>query len=231
MKVLLIDDSIDIGELVTVGLKPYTVRQAFSIAEADEILKQDEFQAILIDVLLPDGNGLELCHRLAGEPRLRDVPKLVLTGLNKTSEIVYGFSCGADDYLTKPFSPIELKARIDRYFREKIEDVLVKGDFHFDLGFQKCLLISGNDRIDLQLTPTEFRIFLLLAKSEGQVVSRRELEESVWNANQTFIKARGIDTHIAHLRKKLGERKASIVSIYGTGYAFRAVPTPQQKPA
>jgi two-component system, OmpR family, response regulator RegX3 len=222
-KILLIEDSKDIGELVTCALNSYVVQQAFSLAEADLALKKDEYNLLLIDVGLPDGNGFDLCLRLSQDPHYQDIPRILLTALDKTSEIVYGFNCGGDDYLTKPFNIIELRARADRYLRKqetKGTKLITYSPFAFNIEFQRCFLIDDKNKIDLGLTPTEFRLFLTLARNEGHVLTRQMLEKTTWEANGTAIQARGIDTHIAHLRKKLGSMKNAVSSIYGQGYSF-----------
>lgn len=220
MRVLLVEDSIDIGQLVKAGLRPYQVEQVHSLSEANAALERNDFDVILLDIGLPDGNGFEFCMQLSSDPKFQNLLKIVLTGLSKELEVAYGFQCGADDYLTKPFSPIELKARIDRYFRKATAQTYSFGEFYFDLGFQKCFIVNGDEKTDLNFTPTEFRVFLILVKGKDRAFSRSQLERMVWRSSQTFIKPRGIDSHIAHMRKKLGSRKEMIVSVYGKGYAF-----------
>jgi DNA-binding response OmpR family regulator len=224
-KILLIDDSEDIGALVGNGLSPHLIVQALSLAEADAALKQPEdFSLILIDICLPDGSGMDLCLRLQQDARFKNIPKIILTAMDRVSEKVYAFNCGADDYLTKPFHPIELRARVERYLRKSQASepaVVTYSSFTFNLEFQRCTLLDGANKIDFGLTPTEFRIFLTLAKSEGRVITRRMLEQATWEANGTAIQIRGIDTHVAHLRKKLGVWKDAIVSVYGQGYSFQ----------
>ncbi|MBX3021590.1 MAG: response regulator transcription factor [Bdellovibrionales bacterium] len=219
-KILLIDDSVDIGVLVEHGLNSYMTFQAYSLAEAEEMLKRPDFALILIDVGLPDGNGFDFCQRLMQHPLYMKTPKILLTAMDQASEKVYGFNCGADDYVTKPFNPIELKARVDRYLQRKLTNfgVEVHGHFEFNLEFQRCTRLEGGQRVEMDLTPTEFRLFLTLIKSAGRVLSRKTLEQVGWEGS--VIELRGIDTHIAHLRKKLGPFRKQLVSVYGQGYSF-----------
>jgi DNA-binding response OmpR family regulator len=164
-----------------------------------------------------------MCQSLSVDERLKNVPRILLTAKDQVSEKVYGFNCGADDYITKPFNSVELKARVDRHLRRSgATDVIVTSScFQFNLEFQKCYVMTDDQKRDLGLTPTEFRLFLNLVKKEGTVLSRQALERAAWEANGAVIETRGIDTHIAHLRKKLGPLKTSIVSIYGQGYSFQ----------
>lgn len=140
--------------------------------------------------------------------------------------MIYGLNCGAMDYITKPFSPLELKARVAVHFRyaEKSTGGLTIAGYDFDVEFQRSFRLSNAEKINLGLTPTEFRLLFLLAKSEGHVFSRAELEKSIWNATGVQIERRGIDSHIAHIRCKLGTEQNLVVSVYGKGYAFRKNP-------
>ena len=225
-KILLIEDHAYTGELVRLGLTTYHVQQALSVQEAKEALQKFVFDLILIDVTLPDGSGFDLCFSLTQDPKYAGIPKILLTGKTDPADKVYGFNCGASDYITKPFHLLEFRARVDRYLTprgdpgngEQIYDC-----FSFNLSFQRCEILSDHQRLDLGLTPTEFRLFLAFVKSEGKVLSRDTLERMAWESNGTFIQARGIDTHIAHLRKKLGPLSFVIVSVYGQGYTFQSV--------
>lgn len=224
-KILLIDDSQDIGDLITLGLSPYPVTVARSICEAEQALKAASYEVFIVDVNLPDGNGFDFCVNLCQNQFYQNIPKIILSGNDQVSDKVYGFSCGADDYMTKPFHVVELRARVDRLLRRMqspMKNFLSFGPFSFDMEFLKCFIVDGNSKQDLQLTPTEFRIFLTLAKSEGHVVTRKDLEQAAWEPLGANIKIRGIDTHIAHLRKKLGAEMNVIVSVYGQGYSFNS---------
>jgi len=224
-KILVVDDNIDVGGLIKVGLKDYFVHQAFTLVEAEQELEKVQYDLVLIDITLPDGSGSDLCLRLKDDLIYRNIPKIILTANRGIADKIYGFTCGADDYITKPFHLLELKARVDRYFQqspEKSTGELVFGCFSFDPAFQKCHVIDETgSKQDLLLTPTEFRLFLTLAKGEGEVLSRHVLERATWGPRGTNIQSRGIDTHISHLRGKLGPRGDMIVAVYGQGYCFK----------
>lgn len=223
MKVLLIDDCVDVGHLVHISLKPFHVDQVFNLAEARRALLSNDYHVLIIDVVLPDGNGFKFCEELSSHPKVRSVPKILLTSKASTSDKVFGFNCGADDYVTKPFDPPELKARVDLKLRrqEMSANVFKRRCFEFNPQFQRCLLINNDEKLDLQLTPTEFRLFWNLVKCEGSPLSREELVNLVWKAQGLNIETRGIDAHIRHLRRKLGRLSPMIVSVYGRGYAFK----------
>ena len=220
-KILLIDDSDEIGQLIAVGLEPYSVRHVRTLAEA-EVALQESFDLYLIDVRLPDGNGLEFCEKLSREARHANIPRILLTANDEASDKVYAFNCGADDYIVKPFNLPELRARIDRSLKRQTKRTdFTAGNFFFNLEFQTCGVIDGQQKTDLGLTPTEFRMFLHLASNEGRVLSRRDLKNIIWETMGATIETRGIDTHVAHLRAKLGTHRGCVVSVYGQGYAFK----------
>lgn len=223
--ILLIDDNQDIGDLIAAGLRPYPVTHARTFCEAEEALKTSSFDLLIIDINLPDGNGFDFCVRLSQNAQYQSTPKMILSAEKEVADKVYGFSCGADDYMTKPFHVAELRARIESLLRRAQppgKNVLHFADFSFDTEFLKCYRVTGGNKKDLELTPTEFRIFLILAKSDGHVVTRKNLEQAAWEPQGAHIKIRGIDTHIAHLRKKLGPDMNMIVSVYGQGYSFNS---------
>lgn len=223
-EILLIDDNQDIGELITVGLRPHSVTHARSFCEAEQALKASSYDLLIIDINLPDGNGFDFCMRLSQNPQYQNVPKIILSAEKEVADKVYGFSCGADDYLTKPFHLAELRARIESLIRRmqpQVKNIIAVAGFSFDTEFLKCYRVASDDsKKDLELTPTEFRIFITLVKAKGHVVTRKNLEQAAWEPQGAHIKIRGIDTHIAHLRKKLGADMNMIVSVYGQGYSF-----------
>jgi DNA-binding response OmpR family regulator len=223
-RILLIDDSDESGSLVKVSLKPYEVSQAYSVAQANQALNDGDYDLILIDVMLPDGDGFKMCNELYSRPKLKMVPKILLTAKTETSDKVFGLNCGADDYITKPFAASELKARVDVKLRSNInreQQNLTVACFEFENEFNRCNILEASGKADLQLTPTEFRIFLTLVRNNGIPLTRHELITHIWKSHGLNIEERGIDTHVAHLRKKLGDLSSVVVSVYGKGYAFK----------
>ncbi len=226
-KVLLVEDSHEIALLVASALKNHNVLVGHSLADAESLLGKEQVDLFLIDVTLPDGSGFDFCLKLSQDERFKSTPRILLTAKDEPAEKVYGFNCGAHDYITKPFHSLELRARVERFLELKLSgaeeaSLTIVSGFEFDLPFQKCFRVDGAHKSDLGLTPTEFRLFYALAKRAGQVLTRHDLERVAWEAHGATIEARGIDTHISHLRKKLGEQKAVVVSVYGQGYAFKA---------
>lgn len=227
MKILLIDDCQDTGLIVGNSLQPYEVRQALSVSEAREVLKSESFHLLLIDVTLPDGDGFRVCSEFSRDPGLASIPKILLTGRADIEDKVFGFHCGADDYITKPFSGDELRARVEARAKSRGVDAtsgpLRWSCFEFDSEFQRCWLLSGEKRDDLKVTPTEYRLLLALARRQGSPLSREELVNEIWKNNGAHIEKRGVDSHVAHLRKKMGAKGFLLVSVYGKGYALSSL--------
>lgn len=227
MQILLIDDCKETGLLVKQCLYPLELTQALSINEARTILENKNFDLLLIDILLPDGNGFVFCSEVSKHPNYKATPLIMLTSKDELSDKVYGLNCGACDYITKPFSLPELKARINAHLRQKLlirESTFKTRHFELDANLQKCFVSKKEGRKEIRkdtlLTPTEFRILMSLFKNKGITMSRQELIRSVWKNHGLSIEQKGLDTHIAHLRKKLSKAGSQIVSIYGIGYLF-----------
>lgn len=223
MRILLIDDDPDIGPLVKAALRPYIVEQTMTLQASREALAKKTYDLFLIDVSLPDGNGFDLCREIAMNPTYSQTPLIFLTARTETSEVVFGLSSGADDYITKPFHTSELKARVEARFRKLRANQAGhyrKHVFEFDTEFQKCVSVEGDAKVDLGLTPTEFRILLTLARNEGSIISRDDLVNSLWQSGGLHIAKRGVDSHIAHLRRKLGKYGNVVATFHGRGYSF-----------
>jgi len=221
--ILIIDDCPESTLLAKNSIKNHTVYTASTIAEAKEIISKVKFSLFIIDIDLPDGSGFDLCVDLCNMPLFQDTPKLMFSGNTQISQKVFGFSCGADDYITKPFSQMELQARVNSKLRvsqtTSSENIL---SYEFDHVFQRVFLNDPqNEKVDLELTPTQFRLLYTLLKKVNNPLSRRELVKAVWNSNGLNIETRGIDSHISHIRKKLGDKGKHIVAVYGQGYAYK----------
>ncbi|MCM2281781.1 MAG: response regulator transcription factor [Bdellovibrionaceae bacterium] len=221
--ILLIDDCIEIGALVRKALEPYALTQAFSMRDAEEKIKSGEFALVIIDIGLPDGNGIDFCQMLMSSERHKRTPKILLTAESQDSTKIYGLYCGADDYVVKPFSGPELKARVDARLRH-LEDghrISIAG-LELDLESLKvCDVRFG--RKDLDLTPTEFRILHLLVKNQRTALTREEIVRKIWINHEAHISSRGVDSHICRLRKKLPEDCVVIESVYTRGYCLKVI--------
>lgn len=217
---LLIDDCLDTAFLFKTALAPYRVVHVTTLAAAWAALKTSVFDLLIIDVELPDGDGFKFCSELNDTPAFRAIPKIMVSARASTEDKIFGLNCGADDYITKPFNCAELKARAEARIRNgpSLEAQYTYSCFEFHTGLSRCVVISEAGPTDLQLTPTEFRIFFALVRNHGTTLSRRDLVEQIWEASGLHIEDRVIDSHIAHLRKKLGDRNDIISSVYGQGY-------------
>lgn len=223
MKILLVDDSIDTGLVIKQCLIPLDVTQTFTLGESRLIIETTHFDLVLIDVDLPDGNGFNFCSELSTHATYASTPLIMLTASDNLSDKVYGLNCGACDYITKPFHMTELKARIQahlRHHRMKNDTSLRTKYFELNSALQKCFIFEKAAKKDIELTPTEFRLFFSLYRHKGMPMSREEIIRSVWSSHGTAIEQKGLDTHIAHLRKKLGHLAKKIHSIYGIGYVY-----------
>jgi DNA-binding response OmpR family regulator len=220
MKILLIDDNKDLGEILQVCLKPHWVHHSFSIHEAREVMSTEQFDLMIIDVGLPDGSGLEFCAEL--EQQGQSVPKVILSGDQDLKNKVYALTTGAVDYISKPFHIPELKARVEL----QLKNLQARGHehrfgpFEFDQDFQNCFhLEDGGKKVLMNLTPTESKIFLILLRHHGDIVSKQEFLQQIWRTNGVSIAPRALDTHIANLRKKLVEYHTHIDCAWGRGYS------------
>ncbi len=231
-KLLLIEDALDYQKIVlaTLGLT-YDVVCSDTAEAALQYLAKDTFQIILIDVGLPGRDGLSLCQQLREDPRLAETPILLVTGRSETSDVVSGFAAGADDYIQKPFKPEELRARVDSRLKRSLasakraanqsSDSFALGGLRFSVGIQRVAhVVAGSEHL-LDLTPNEFKILYLLARSEGKTRSRSEILKEVWGEHMHVIE-RTVDKHVCALRKKMGSAGRCVLSIAGEGYRFDA---------
>jgi len=223
--ILLVEDQLDFQLIVkkTLGSR-YQITCAASLKDAFLQIEKTDFDLILLDVELPDGDGFQACARLQKEERTRPIPVIFLTGKKGTSHKVMGFSVGGDDYLEKPFEPLELIARVDvkiSKFRQKkeSEEVLVKGGLKINASFQKVYLNEAGNEIELALTPIEFKMLYYLVRNEDRIISRDQLLTAVWGPN-TFVVDRTVDKHISSLRQKLSSCSTYVQTVSGCGYKF-----------
>lgn len=218
--VAVVDDEPDILELVSHHLEKayFTVKE---FEDADSFLQFLDRQIpdlIILDLMLPDADGLEVCKYLKKELRFSSIPIIMLTAKGDETDRVLGLELGADDYVTKPFSPKELVARVKAVLRRKeTQEVTQKIDINGLLVIdpEKYAVLVGESRIDL--TPTEFRILRLLASKRGWVFSRNKILDHLWGRDKIVLD-RTVDVHIKNLRDKLGEAGGLIKNVRGIGY-------------
>lgn len=218
--ITVIDDEPDILELVSIHLK----KSGFKVKEfldADSFLKSLSNQTpdlIILDLMLPDADGLDICKYLKKEDKFSSIPIIMLTAKVDETDRILGLELGADDYVTKPFSPRELVARVKAVLRRnqqkqkskkiKIGNVLV-------IDSERYEVFVNNKKINL--TVTEFRILQCLAERKGKAFTRDQILDYLWGEEKAVLD-RTIDVHIKHLREKLGKSGKLIKNIRGIGY-------------
>ncbi len=219
--ILLIDDDEFIYELVKIALKDSTIVYCKNLAEAEAVILTKEFSFIILDLNLPDGEGLRFLSKIKQNELLQSVPIAILSAELGISHKVMAFEYGIDDYIVKPFDPVELKSRIYSKIKKNREGVnegnqLVVGDLAIDLRTYKAMLRSKTGDTDLGLTPIEIKILFLMAKKLEQVFSREHIMDFLWK--DTFVSDRTVDSHIAHIRQKIAGSGVTIETVKGIGY-------------
>ena len=221
--VLVVEDEKDILDVVDFNLRQagYRVLKATDGAEGLRLARHDNPDLVVLDLMLPGMDGKEVCRRLKAGEDTRGIPVLMLTALSGETDRIIGFEIGADDYLTKPFSPRELALRVQAILRRSQEPVVDTG--HLDiagLSIDPARHLAQAEGCELDLTATEFKLLHYLAAHAGKVQTREILLSRVWGyAYEGY--ARTVDTHIRRLRKKLGELADRIETVRGIGYRFR----------
>jgi len=227
LKILIIEDEPDIRKNLEYNLsrEGYSVLTAASIAEAEQLIYSNNLSLILLDLMLPDGSGLELCKKMKSDPDMQNLPIIILTAKDDEVDKVVGFEIGADDYVTKPFSVRELILRIKAVLKrgENKKDI-VEIDRQF--GDLKIDIDSHEVYVDgelINLTALEFKLLTQLVDRRGRVQSREQLLADVWGYSAE-VTTRTVDTHIKRLREKLGTMGKYVQTIRGVGYKFSRSP-------
>lgn len=222
-RVLLVEDAREIQLMVVHSLQMIAdITWVSDLASAREAIQQEEFDIYLLDVELPDGKGFDLCSAIQNaNPHS---PIIFLTAHNELSDKIMGFAVGADDYITKPFNPIELRARVEARLKKQdlykhAADVLRWKSLKINKTRQEVHVFEGTQDIKVDLTALEFKLLSYLANRPHEVIHRDEILDQLWGTD-VHVYARSVDTHISKLRKKLGLASNSIQSIHGTGYKF-----------
>lgn len=223
--VLAIDDEKDLIELLRYNLEKegFQVRSAYDGETGLALAIRERPDVVLIDLMLPGIDGLEVCRQLRSDSRTATIPLIMLTAKSSESDRVVGLELGADDYIVKPFSPRELVARVRALLRRTAgqQDVparIRRGDLLIDLHRREVTCADT----PLDLTATEFRLLHFLALYPGRVFARGELIDNVLGRDIAVLD-RTVDVHIMALRKKLGGRAGCIETVRGFGYKFREV--------
>jgi two-component system phosphate regulon response regulator PhoB len=225
--ILVVDDEEDILELVTFNLtrEGYHVKGAASGEAALKSIKSESFDLIVLDLMLPGIGGLEVAKSIKNNPKTHNIPIVMLTAKGEEADIVTGLELGADDYITKPFSPRVLIARIRAVIRRISEEpqdgtsVLRVHELEIDPG-RRSVLAGGKP---IELTFTEFQVLSILARRPGWVFTRTQIVDAVRGSDYP-VTDRSVDVQIVGLRKKLGPFGKYIETVRGVGYRFRENP-------
>ncbi|HPW77069.1 MAG TPA: response regulator transcription factor [Candidatus Omnitrophota bacterium] len=221
--ILLIEDERNIAELVKYNLD----REGFHVICVSsgraglEAAQKNPLTLILLDLMLPELGGLEICKILKENPKTRAIPVIMLTAKSTEADKVLGLELGADDYITKPFSPRELLARIKAVLRRintsPEREILEAGSIELDLGKHELRVKEK----PVEITAKEFALLEAMMASKGRVLTRETLLGKVWGyENSTRLETRTVDMHITQLRKKLKNEAPRIVTLKGVGYRF-----------
>ena len=216
MKLLIIEDEKQVADNLKEGLEQhnYTTDIAYDGREGQHLVQEYEYDIIILDLMLPDIDGEDLCRKLRDEGNKSFI--LMLTAKKQLNNIIGGLDCGADDYLTKPFEFSELLARMRALLRRSSEHKTnILSVLDITLNTEKEEVKVGDSEV--RLTRKEYMILEYLLRNKGQLISRNQLLEHAWDRNVDIF-TNVVDTHIKNLRKKLGKSGKIIKTIYGSGY-------------
>jgi DNA-binding response OmpR family regulator len=214
-KILLIEDDATISMSISYLLKDeqYEVISCFNIEDSKQELLNNKFSLILLDLSLPDGNGLDLCKYIKQD---YNIPVIIITANNEEESIVRGFDLGSDDYITKPFKTKELISRIKnilRRYKDIEEDIINIDNIKIDT---KSYMVYQND-IVVDLTPLEYKILLTLFQNKGIVLTREQILSNIWDVNDNYVNDNTLTVYIKRIREKLNNDNI-IKTIRGIGY-------------
>ena len=223
--VLIVEDEPEIAELIRLNVEKegFDTDVVHAGEPAVEFVQSKQPDLILLDLMLPDIDGLEVCRRIKWEPATRETPIIMVTARGEESDIVTGLEMGADDYITKPFSPRVLAARIRNVLRRS-GDVSADGNKHDDIDRGRIKINRDRhevavDDMTVELTVTEFQILVFLCERPGFVRTRDQIISAV-HGELAILSKRTIDVHITALRRKLGDAGRCIETVRGVGYRF-----------
>ena len=227
MKILVIEDEPDIRKTLeyNISREGHKVLTAGSLHDAEKILQSQSLSLVLLDLMLPDGSGLDFCRKLKTNSKTESIPVIILTAKDDEVDKVVGFELGADDYVTKPFSVRELILRIKAVLkRGEVKKDIVEverqfGDLKIDIESHEVYV----DEMQINLTALEFKLLNQLVETRGRVQSRDQLLTEVWGYSAE-VTTRTVDTHIKRLRNKLGSMGKYVQTIRGVGYKFSRIP-------
>lgn len=220
--ILIIEDDITLnkGIMLTLRQNDINIKQAFTLEDSRNILKKEKMDLIILDVNLPDGNGFDFCKEIREKST---IPIIFLTACDMELDIVTGLELGADDYITKPFSLMVLRARVMVALR-RLENKNTNNKINIDnliLDFDKMEFTKDNNKINL--SKTEQKLLKMLITNKGRVLTREQLIDNVWDNDSEFVEENALTVNIKRLREKIEDNKSKpkyIKTVYGIGYIF-----------
>lgn len=221
MKVLICDDTVAVQESVAIYLKKEGIYSE-SVCDGETALikiKNQKYDLVVLDIMLPGIDGIEVCRKIR---ETSDMPILMLSAVSEEENRIMGLEFGADDYVTKPFSPKEVAVRIRNMLRryKKVEDIIEIAELKIDIQRYEVFIYENK----IEFTPKEIEILYYFMKNENRVLSREQILNSIWGYDYEGD-VRAVDTHIKRIRKKLPQKDLHffIRSIYGVGYKFEVI--------
>ncbi|WP_425058293.1 Transcriptional regulatory protein SrrA [Sporomusa carbonis] len=217
--VLIVDDELRMRKLVADFLmrEGYTIREADNGQSALDILSREKIDLVILDVMMPEHDGWTVCREIR---KTSNIPVIMLTARSEEVDQLFAFEIGADEYVTKPFSPKILTARVNALFRRLEREktaVAVYDGLEIDTTARQVLI----DKQSLDLSPKEYELLTYLEENSGKALSRQQILNHVWSYDY-FGDLRTVDTHINRLRTKLGDKSTLIQTVRGYGYRFGA---------
>ena len=221
-KILVVEDEEDIQEVLRYNLEKAGYR-TICLEEGEtavDVVRKEMPSLILLDIMLPGIDGLEVCRLIKQEASLRKIPIVMISARGEETDVVVGLEMGADDYITKPFSPRVVMARVKAVLRRdsetKPDAVMVRGYVRIDLERHSCTV----DDVAVDLTATEFKLLSYLAGNPGRVYTRNQIVDAV-RGEDYAVTERAVDVQVAGLRKKLGDCADYVETVRGVGYRLR----------
>ncbi len=217
-KIIIVEDDPDICEILQYNLEQedYEIVVFHDGRQALEGILKHPPELVLLDLMLPGMNGLEIVHHIRKDEKIHNIPIIMITARSEEMDVLHGLEKGADDYITKPFRPREVTARVKallrRHFRDE-DDIFEYREL--TVNFSRHQVFAGDQSLDL--TPKEFLLLKSLINAKGRVLSRDQLLDRVWGSDY-YGESRTVDVHIRRLRKKLGETASFIETVKGFGY-------------